>query len=306
MSCDAMLLLRFHLLVFQIFACTQSQVWECVHRATGLRRCVKIIDFDILTPPEIEACRREILLLRKVQGNEGVIKLSDVYVNRKTFVVMELATGGNLLSRVIQQEALDEETVRRITVTLLKAIQHLQKFNLCHNDLQPSNLVLNGNDDVALIDFGRACAAGEELHQGALYTSYSSPEIIQLNACTAVSDIWSLGAVVYFCFYGQAPTPYSKRRAELTFPYNENVSRQAKQFMIACLHHDPTVRLTAEEALAHPWLEQQLQEPKIKLSWKHWWKKWFCRKEPSNDILAPSTSGSSGIGLSSFSFPWRH
>ena len=218
---------------------------------------------------------------------------------------MDLATGGNLLSRVIQQEALEEETVRRIAVTILRAIQHLQTLNLCHNNLQPSNLVLNGNDDVALIDFGRACAPGEELDLGSLHTSYTSPETIRLNTCTPVSDIWSLGAVVYFCFFGQAPVPYSKRRSELTFPYNENVSRQAKQFMIACLHHDPTVRLTAEEALAHPWLEQE-QEQKSKFSWKLWWKKWFCKKEQTNDILSPSTSGSSGIGLSSFTFSWRH
>ena len=292
---------------FQIFACTQSEVWECVHRATGLRRCVKIIDFDSLDRAEAEASRREILLLRKVQGHDGIIKLSDVYVNRKTFMIMDLATGGNLLSRVIQQETLSEDTVRRIAVTVLKAILHLQSFNLCHNDLQPSNLVLNGNDDVALIDFGRACAAGEELDQAALHTSYSSPEIIQLNACTAVSDIWSLGALLYFCFYGQAPVPYSKRRSELTLPYNENVSRQAKQFMIACLHHDPTVRLTAEEALEHPWLGQgQEQKSKLSSSWKNWWKRWFCKKTGSNDILSPSTSGSSGVGLSSYSFSWRH
>jgi serine/threonine protein kinase len=91
----------------------------------------------------------------------------------------------------------------------------------------------------------------------------------------------------------------------LTFPFNENVPRQAKQFMIACLHHDPTVRLTIDEALAHPWLEQE-EETKAKLSWKLWWRKWFCKKEPSNDIFVPSNSDSSGIGLSSYSFSWRN
>mmetsp|Transcript_15706 Transcript_15706/g.29964 ORF Transcript_15706/g.29964 Transcript_15706/m.29964 type:complete len:403 (-) Transcript_15706:70-1278(-) len=286
----------------QIFSCTQSQVWECVHRASGLRRCVKIIDFDTLTPEEYEAARREVLLLRKVNGNDGIIGLREVYVNRKTYVVMDLATGGNLLSRVIQQEALPEETVRNIATTVLRAIQHMQALNICHNDIQPSNLVLNGMDRVALIDFGRACATGERLDHGALHTSYTSPEIVNFNSSSPVSDVWSLGAIVYFCFFGQAPVPYSKRRAELTFPYNENVSRQAKQFMIACLHHDPTVRLTAEEALAHPWLGQVMKQ-KETFSWKQFWKKWFCGKEPNNDINTPSTSGSSGAGFTSFS--WR-
>jgi serine/threonine protein kinase len=289
----------------QVFACTQSQVWECVHRNSGIRRCVKIVELDTLTAAERASCQREIALLRKLQGHEGIITLKEVFMNRKAHIVMELATGGNLLSRVIQQETLPEDQVRRIAVSVLKALKHLQSFDLCHNDLQPSNLVLNGMDDVVLIDFGRACENGAALDYSALYTSYTSPEILNVNTCTPVSDVWSLGAIVWFCFFGQAPVPYSKRRAELTFPYCENVSRQAKQFMVACLHHDPTVRLTVEEALAHPWLQQDVEPKSSKFSWKLWWRKWFCKKEPSNDILTPSTSSSSGIGLSTFSFPFR-
>jgi serine/threonine protein kinase len=291
----------------QIFACTQSQVWECVHRALGLRRCVKIIDLPLLNRSEVEACRREVSLLQTVQSHGAIVKLCEVYENRKIYLVMELATGGNVLSRVIQQEALPEDTVRRIAISVLQAIQHLQSFNLCHNDLQPSNLVLDGNDDVVLVDFGRSCAAGEELDQGALHTSYTSPEVLNFNTCSPVSDIWSLGAVLYFCFFSQAPVPYSKRRSELTFPFRDQdeVSRQAKQFMSACLHHDPTVRMTAEEALSHPWLEQQTERKEL-FSWKNWWKKWFCKKEASNEILSPSTTESSGVGLSSLSFSWRH
>lgn len=266
---------------------------------------MKIIDFELLTSIEAEACRRELSLLRKVQGHDAIVRLVDVFENRKMYVVMDLATGGNLLSRVIQQEALPEDTVRHIAVTILRGLECLQSFNICHNDVQPANLVLDGVDHARLIDFGRACATGEKLDQGALHTSYTSPETANFNTCTAVSDVWSLGAVVYFCFFGQAPVPYSKRRTELTFPYNESVSRHAKQFMVACLHHDPTIRITVEEALAHPWLEQETDE-KLKFSWKHWWRKWFCKKEQTNEILTPSTTDSSGIGLSSFAFSWRH
>jgi len=263
---------------------------------------VKIIDFEKLTPAECESARREVIFFRKVNGHDGIVGLREVYVNRKTYVVMDLATGGNLLSRVIQQETLPEETVRSIAATVLRAIQHMHALNICHNDIQPSNLVLNGMDKIALIDFGRACATGERLDQAALHTSYTSPEILNFNICSPVSDVWSLGAIVYFCFFGQAPVPYSKRRAELTFPINEGVSRQAKQFMIACLHHDPTVRLTADEALAHPWLGQEMEQ-KDAFSWKQFWKRWFCGKEPTNDIRTPSTSASSGVALTSYS--WR-
>lgn len=297
----------FILLLLQVFQCTQSQVWECVHRATGLRRCVKIIDFDYLTNSEAEACRREASLLKKVQGREGIIRLCDIFEStHRLYLVMVLGTGGNLLSRVIQQDALPEETIKKIAITVLQTIQCLQSLNLCHNDLQPSNLVLDGMDQVMVIDFGRACAVGEELDHNALHTSYSSPETATFNTCTPVSDIWSLGAVVYFCFFGRAPMPNSKRRTELTFPFNDVVSRQAKQFMTACLHHDPTIRLTAEEALSHPWLAQETNYVR-KFSWKAFWKKWFCKKETSNEILTPSTTDSSGIGLSSFTFSsWRH
>jgi serine/threonine protein kinase len=264
--------------------------------------------------------------------------------HQKIHIVMELATGGNLQSRVLQHGALSEDHVKSIAVDLLYGILYLQQSHrLCHVNLQPCNVLLQ-NDTISpdigkrrksstrntstnktpglravICDFGSVCRINgvvsrlpHELHT----QFFAAHEIVQHQTCNAVTDMWSIGAILYFCLFGTLPpvmigdnndssgnsTPrtgtwdftfptsmsplspvgHSPQRASPSSPlsqvierlksYPEEsaspppppprqdhalvplVSRHAKQLISACMHSDPTVRLTPEEALGHPWL----------------------------------------------------
>lgn len=156
-------------LLWQIFQCERSSLWECVHRSTGERFCVKIMDFMD------ENVLHEVAMLKAAQGHGTVVELIQVFFedsynendvspgsehsrsSGKIYLIMEFMAGGNLLSFVIQNGGLSEDVVRRLAVELLQAVEHLHTVAfLCHNDLNPSNILLDDPtcDSLKVSDFG--------------------------------------------------------------------------------------------------------------------------------------------------------
>jgi serine/threonine protein kinase len=265
----------------------------------------RMVDVEIAT--EEEAVWREVCLFQAAQPHAGIVKLIDVLDDSShTHLVMELLTGGNLLSRVVQQGGLSEPTVQRIARSVLEGVLHLHEHGICHNDLQPSNVLLDGSDNAKVADFGN----GTRVDSISIYAfpsasntrnntgiSYTAPEVLLGSPATPASDMWSVGVIVFFCLFGRPPfndkstgRPVISKihRAEYSFPMpsdfckNEEVSRRAKQLISSLLHPDPTVRLTAGEALQHSWLSS----PSLSMPLPR------TTKEPPDLSYSPSSSSS--------------
>ena len=218
---------------------------------------------------------QEMSLFKAAQSHANIVELVDILDDH---VVMEFMTGGNLLSRVVQAGGLDEATVQKIARTLLSGVKHLHDKGICHNDIQPGNVLLDGTDTAKLADFGNAVRLDKvsiyALQQSSARTnvSYTAPEVLSGRHATTASDMWSVGVILFFCLFGRPPfndrstgRPIVSRihRAEYNFPAfadmenkDEDVSRKAKQLISSLLHPDASVRLTVEEALQHCWLFQ--------------------------------------------------
>jgi serine/threonine protein kinase len=295
-------------------------LWECIHRESGQRYCVKIFDRRRLSVQEQKAVEREIALLQNAQGDVGIVQVLDVInESEKVYIIMEHMTGGNLLSKVVQQEGrMCESTVKLIAKSLLLGVQHLHKLDICHNGLDPSNILLDVTDSAKIGDFGHATRMGY-LGTGAPGTAaYMAPEVLQGGAPTAASDMWSIGVLLYFCLFGQTPfadqsaasgrTSVSRiHKAEYSFPTTEwnHVPRYAKQLISSLIHIDPTVRLTADEALQHPWFADPVVVPvhyrrprRIRIFVQCLWEKMsLCRKKKDDanvkTLASLSTNSSS-------------
>jgi serine/threonine protein kinase len=218
---------------------------------------------------------REITLLQNAQGDMGIVQVLDVIdESEKVYLIMELMTGGNLLSKVVQQEGLCESTVKLIAKSLLLGVRHLHEQEICHNGLEPSNILLDATDGAKIGDFGHASRVGSMAGSPGT-AAYMAPEVLQGAAPNAASDMWSIGVLLYFCLFGQTPfvdqssaassrTNVSRiHKADYSFPTTEwnHVPRYAKQLISCLIHMDPTVRLTAEEALEHPWFADPVVVP---------------------------------------------
>lgn len=205
-----------------------------------MRFCCKIL----------ERYTSEIGLFQAAQG-PGVVPCYNVFMgDRKVHVIMQLVTGGNLLSRVVQQGSLEEATVRKMAWTIFQGLAGLESNGIVHNNLDPSNILLDGQDVPFICDFGSATNSLEpQISQGPRKRPYTAPEVIRGHSPTAASDVYSAASVLYFCLFGSGPD------STLSFE-GLPLSRRCKQFLTSCLHPDSEIRPTATEACNHPWFTE--------------------------------------------------
>ena len=270
------------MVIVQIMRCHVSTIWECVQRETGRSYCVKVVDRRRFgTRDDEESTLREIAMLSSLQpySSPHLVSLIQVLEDAKSFyIITQLAPHGNLLTKIHQQRQQQshqwlwsEQDVRCLTKSILQGVQTLHDWKICHHDLQPENILLLANHQIQICDFGHAqyldgdsyvCGCKGTKRYGNV--SYASPEILQGKPHGTSSDMWSVGVMVYYCLCGQLPFEDDNRRvvrgkivhADFDFLGNHwaFVSRPAKQFLASLLQIDPQVRLTAREALHHPWL----------------------------------------------------
>mmetsp|Transcript_39709 Transcript_39709/g.95919 ORF Transcript_39709/g.95919 Transcript_39709/m.95919 type:complete len:415 (-) Transcript_39709:77-1321(-) len=271
-----------YVLTRQICSCRISTVWECVNRSTGVRHCVKVIDRRRFTSPRDEdATLNEmpmLSLLRECNTSPNIIQAQHISQDQHRFyIVTNLVEGGNLASYLLH-ERMPEDKVRVFAKSLLENVAELHSLGIGHFNLNPENILLRPDFQVSLCDFGNAAFVEDMVvcrsRQSKL--AYASPEDVKKRPDLA-SDLWSVGVILYVCFCYHLPFRDSSRvklKAKIcrhSYDFSSRhwnlVSRIAKQFISSLLHPDPQIRLTAQEALDHPWLSPVMpnkRKPKVK------------------------------------------
>ncbi|KAG5185335.1 calcium-dependent protein kinase [Tribonema minus] len=249
-------------------------VRRCRDRTTGEAYAVKTIKKSRVS--RIESLKREIEILRRVR-HPNIIALVAVYEDdRYIHLVTELCTGGELFDRIIKKTEsaegrYSERDAARIVRNILSGIAYCHtQHNICHRDLKPENFLFKRADDdtqIKIIDFGlsRFEEANSAMTTRVGTPYYIAPEVL-LRSYDKACDLWSIGVITYILlsgyppFYGDTDAEIfaSVRRGEFDFPSPEwdSVSADAKDFICSLLRMDPTERLTAPQALDHPWFEK--------------------------------------------------
>lgn len=189
----------------------------------------------------------------------------------KFYIVTQLATGGELFDRIVQQGRFTEHDASLVVVQILEAILYLHQKDIVHRDIKPENvLYLSSKSDlpIVLADFGIA----KKLEHGntVLVSSagsfgYAAPEVVKGTGHGKPCDIWSLGVVTYTILCGYSPFRLENVTDFIAEVRNNNavifhadywrdVSRDARRFIIKALQYDPAERATAEALLNDPWL----------------------------------------------------
>src|SRR5436305_3350328 len=137
---------------------------------------------------------------------------------RRCFYAMELVEGETLETRVRRDGPLNPKLALEIAIQIARALMAAAAQGLTHRDLKPANIMLSDTMelDVKVIDFGLAKAiadAGGEMdltHGGFVGTpNFASPEQFGSGPVDGRSDIYSLGATLWFALTGLAPHPGS-------------------------------------------------------------------------------------------------
>lgn len=261
-----------------------GKVVECYNKKTGQKCALKILY-------ECPKAQREVELHWRVSGGQHIVRILSLYENmyrgkKCLLIIMECMEGGELFSRIQARgdQAFTEREASEIMRDIGTAIQYLHDMNIAHRDIKPENLLYTSKNDTGVLkltDFG--FAKETSLHnplQTPCYTPYYvAPEVLGPEKYDKSCDMWSLGVIMYILlcgfppFYsntGQAISPGMKRRIRMgqyEFPNPEwaEVSEEAKQLIHQLLKTDPSERMTIEQFMNHPWINQSMVVPQTPL-----------------------------------------
>ncbi|XP_011023116.1 PREDICTED: CDPK-related kinase 3 isoform X1 [Populus euphratica] len=232
---------------------------------------VKIISkAKMTTTISIEDVRREVKILKALSGHRHLVKFYDAFEDaNNVYIVMELCEGGQLLDRILARGGrYTEEDAKAIIVQILCVVAFCHLQGVVHRDLKPENfLFTSGSEDadMKLIDFGLSdfFRPDERLNDIVGSAYYVAPEVLH-RSYSLEADIWSIGVITYILLCGSRPfwarTESGIFRAVLRSDPNfedvpwPSVTPEAKDFVKRLLNKDYRKRMTAVQALTHPWL----------------------------------------------------
>ncbi|MEM7051288.1 MAG: protein kinase [Acidobacteriota bacterium] len=140
-------------------------------------------------------------------SHPNIVSVYDAGVDRGVgFIVMEFVTGVSLLTRLRDQVLLPRREVVRLGIEVCRALQTAHDQQLVHRDITPSNILLGSAGEAKVTDFGVAGIVTSLSREdvGIIGTpGYVPPEALRGEVHGAAGDIFSLGAVLYFCLTGR-------------------------------------------------------------------------------------------------------
>ncbi|KAK0713086.1 calcium/calmodulin-dependent protein kinase type I [Lasiosphaeria miniovina] len=250
-----------------------SVVKECVHIDTGRYYAAKVINKRLMAGRE-HMVRNEIAVLKKVSmGHQNILTLVDYFETMNNlYLVTDLALGGELFDRICRKGSYYESDAADLIRATLSAVAYLHDHGIVHRDLKPENLLFRtpeDNADLLIADFGLSRIMDEEQFHVLTTTcgtpGYMAPEIFKKTGHGKPVDLWALGVITYFLLCGYTPfdrdSDFEEMQAILNADYGftpleywRGVSDSAKDFIKRCLTIDPSRRMTAHEALQHPFV----------------------------------------------------
>ncbi|XP_027435005.1 LOW QUALITY PROTEIN: serine/threonine-protein kinase H2 [Zalophus californianus] len=218
-----------------------------------------------------EACESELTILRRV-SHRYIVQLVEIFeAQDRVYMVMELATGGELFDRVMTQGSFTEQDAVRILQMVADGIRYLHALRITHRDLKPENLLYyhpGAESKILITDFGLA-HSGNKSGDWTMRTlcgtpEYVAPEILLRKPYTSAVDMWALGVITYVLLSGVLPfddeshTRLYRKILEGKYNYTgepwPNISHLAKDFIDKLLMLEANHRMSAGQALDHPWV----------------------------------------------------
>ncbi|XP_062873625.1 calcium/calmodulin-dependent protein kinase (CaM kinase) II beta 1 isoform X12 [Trichomycterus rosablanca] len=250
-----------------------SVVRRCVKLCSGQEYAAKIINTKKLSARDHQKLEREARICRLLK-HPNIVRLHDsISEEGFHYLLFDLVTGGELFEDIVAREYYSEADASHCIQQILEAVLHCHQMGVVHRDLKPENLLLASkckNAAVKLADFGLAIEVqgDQQAWFGFAGTpGYLSPEVLRKEAYGKPVDIWACGVILYILLVGYPPfwdedqhKLYQQIKAgayDFPSPEWDTVTPEAKNLINQMLTINPAKRITAQEALKHPWVCQR-------------------------------------------------
>ena len=242
--------------------------------------CKSISKKKLKTAVDIEDVRREVEIMKHMPKHPNIVSLKDTYEDDSAVhIVMELCEGGELFDRIVARGHYTERAAALIMKTTVEIVQVCHQHGVMHRDLKPENFLFGNKKETSplkAIDFGLSVffKPGEKFNEIVGSPYYMAPEVLKRNYGPEI-DIWSAGVILYILLCGVPPfwaeteqgVAQAIVRSVIDFKRDPwpKVSDNAKDLVKKMLNPDPKKRLTAQQVLDHPWLQNAKKAPNVSL-----------------------------------------
>ncbi|PON99461.1 GPCR kinase [Trema orientale] len=243
-------------------------------KANGDRVAVKRIEKNkMVLPIAVEDVKREVKILQELTGHENVVQFYNAFEDDSyVYIVMELCEGGELLDRILAKKdsRYTEKDAAVVVRQMLKVAAQCHLHGLVHRDMKPENFLFKSSredsplkaTDFGLSDFIKPGRKFQDIVGSAYYVA---PEVLKRKSGPE-SDVWSIGVITYILLCGRRPfwdktedgifKEVLRNKPDFRRKPWPSVSSSAKDFVKKLLVKDPRARLTAAQALSHPWVRE--------------------------------------------------
>eukprot|EP01083_Nonionella_stella_P243163 847579_1 len=242
---------------------------------------------DVMRQSLLKSMEAEIDIMRRL-NHKYIVNMYETYETKHTLhICMEECRGGELFERIKQRGKYTEAACKPIIKQICEALFYMHdQHRVVHCDLKPDNILFVSDDeksDVKIIDFGmsKVLPRLRSLRELCGTPYYTAPEIINGDYSHA-ADMWSVGVIAYVMIFGFPPfyvdpnkyygvketkeiyklilkgfDPQVKKGYGAWFPraLSNKLSKNGMDFMANLMEKDVAKRLTAKEALQHPWMK---------------------------------------------------
>ncbi|XP_028252627.1 MAP/microtubule affinity-regulating kinase 3-like isoform X2 [Parambassis ranga] len=239
------------------------------HIPTGREVAIKIIDKTQLNPTSLQKLFREVRIM-KVLNHPNIVKLFEVIETEKTlYLVMEYASGGEVFDYLVAHGRMKEKEARAKFRQILSAVQYCHQKHIVHRDLKAENLLLDGDMNIKIADFGfsNEFTVGGKLDTFCGSPPYAAPELFQGKKYDGPEvDVWSLGVILYTLVSGSLPFDGQnlkelrervlRGKYRIPFYMSTDCETLLKRFLVL----NPVKRGTLEQIMRDRWINSDSEE----------------------------------------------
>lgn len=183
-----------------------SIVYKGVHKDLNMPVVIKMMRHDMaLRPDFLERFQNEAKIIASL-SHDHIVKVYDFDQRYRTlFIIMEYVKGESLRDMIGRLRVMPHRLAASFLLQMCSALAYAHQHGIIHRDINPSNIIVQPNDHVKVLDFGLACSAGTEdfPDMGTVY--YMAPEQLDCNPVDARTDIYALGITAFEMVTGRRP-----------------------------------------------------------------------------------------------------
>ena len=244
-----------------------GEVWKVTHENSKKVYCIKMMNKrDIYEQNLINQINKEISIMYNLNHPYSIKLYNHFEDNDKIYLIMELATNGNLYNYIQSkkhQKNKNIDIIKKIIIQTIEIIKYLHSSNIIYRDIKPENILLDKDFNIKLCDYGWASyfTPGHSLNVYCGTPEYVSPEVLKKLPYNEKVDIWGIGVLIFELVFGYPPFSSNLntvrfnniKEGKINWPENFE-DGDLKDLIQKILKVNPKERISLDDIEKHPWL----------------------------------------------------